>query len=149
VKPASLARSVLALVTLVLVVLTVAPLSAQARGTVYLACGTHRDPTPSTKQVAPRSCAIRAYAIDIFQYVNVEFRRLKWRRWGKGRPTARGQYAVSGYGWNPVSLTASRPQYNQGKLTGVFYTRLQVIDTCRCGFIGPSRAFVLDSSPSE
>jgi hypothetical protein len=149
VKLTSLARTVLALAALTLLVLTIGPPSAQARGKVYLACGTRRDPTPSTKHLAPRSCAIRAYAVDIFQYVNVEFRRLKWRRWGKGRATARGQYAVSGYGWNPVSLSASRPQYNQGKLTGIFYTRLQVIDTCRCGFLGPSRAFVLDSSPSE
>jgi hypothetical protein len=137
------------LVSAAFVALLVVGTTAWARTTVYLACGTQRSLIPSTKHVAPRSCAMWAYAVDIYQYMDVRFRHLRWRQWGTSHATARGQYSVSGSPWQPVSLTAYARFRLYGRLPGVFYTRLRGIDTCRCGFIGPSRGFTLDTTPFE
>jgi hypothetical protein len=113
----------------------------QAMGQTYLSC---KSGSESTR--APRSCHMRAYDTTQETMVDIAFRSLLRRRWGTLRVSATGQYAVSGAGWNPVSLTASgRTSY--GELAAAFYTRLSVLDSCACGFLGPGRGFVLDTPP--
>lgn len=123
--------------------------ASASANTVFLACGSHRNATPTRRNVKPRSCVLRAYDLTQLTYIDVEFRQLRWKRWGTARATARGDYAVSGLGWNPVSITASRRQRFSGKRPGRFYTRLAAVDTCACGFLGPGRSFALDTSPAE
>jgi hypothetical protein len=119
--------------------------------TVYLACGTERDPIPHTKRIAPQSCIAWAYAVDIDQYVYVRFGQLHWRHWGQHRATARGKFTVGpgSAASAPVTLTAYGPLGFGGRVTGTFYQFLQIVDHSVPGFIGPSRGFTLSMWPFE
>lgn len=111
----------------------------QAVGQTYVSCGSGSISTSH----APRTCRMSAYDRTQDTMVDIAFRRLNWRSWGTKRATATGQYAVSGAGWNPVSLTASGRTFF-GEFAATFYTQLSVVDTCACGFLGPGRGFILD-----
>jgi hypothetical protein len=134
--------------------------SADKKNTkVYLACGNRNDSLPhfSARRVAPRTCLYDRKALEPFRgrlvgigHVRVEFRKLRWRHWGAGKATARGEYAVDGYGWSRVELTAYRKhsycKCRPFSIGGMFYTRLGVTDLGPA-FIGPARGFILDTSP--
>ena len=78
--------------------------------------------------------------------VDVAFPRIALAKLGGKRATATGQYAVSGVGWNSVSLTASRRILSR-EISASFYMQLSVLDTCACGLLGPARSFILDTPP--